>query len=77
MMAIHGSISAFNPDLKDLENYFIANRITADEEHAQAILPSICGPDTYQLIRSLVAPRKPTEKTYAQLVQHVKEHHLP
>ena len=37
----------------------------------RAILLSICGPATYQLIRSLVAPSKPTEKTYAQLLQLV------
>ena len=86
-MAIHGSNSAFNPDLEDwicyterLENYFIANRITANEEHAQqwrAILLSISGPTTYQLVQSLVAPSMPTENTYAQLAQLVKEHHLP
>ena len=86
-MAVHGSIGAFNPDLEDwisyverLENYFIANGIKADEARAEqrrAILLSVCGPTTYHLIRNFVTPDRPTEKSYAQLVQLVKEHHIP
>ena len=34
-----------------------------------------CGPTTYQLIRNLIAPDKPTDKTFAQLVKLVKDHH--
>ena len=35
------------------------------------------GAETYQLIRSLVAPEKPKEKTFDQLVELVQEHHQP
>ena len=86
-MAVHGSIGTFNPDLEDwisyterLENYFIANGIKDDEAHAEqrrAILLAVCGPATYQLVRNLVIPAKPTEKTYAQLIKLVKDHHVP
>ena len=86
-MAVHGSIGAFNPDLEDwisyterLENYFIANGIKNDDAHAEqrrAILLSVCGPATYQLVRNLVTPAKPTEKTYAELVKLVQDHHVP
>ena len=84
-MAVHGSIGAFNPDLEDwisyterFENYFIANGIQDDEAHAErAILLAVCGPATYQLVRNLVTPAKPMEKTFAQLVKLVKDHHVP
>ena len=37
----------------------------------------VCGPSTYQLIRSLVSPAKTTDKSYAQLVRLVQEHQQP
>ena len=38
---------------------------------------SVCGAATYKLIRSLVAPQKPTDKTYAELVAVLKTHYNP
>ena len=35
------------------------------------------GPATYQLIRNLLAPAKPTDKTLKQIVDAVREHHHP
>jgi len=60
--ATHGSMGAFDPQVEDwicytecLENYFIANKIDAGAaERRRAILLSMCGPTTYQLIRNLV-----------------------
>ena len=43
----------------------------------QAILLSVCGASTYQLIRDLVAPERPSTKTFQEVVQLVKEHHQP
>ena len=43
----------------------------------RAILLSGCGASTYQLIRDLVAPAKPTTKMFAELVKLVQEHHQP
>ncbi len=84
-MATHGSIGEFNATIEDwisyterLEHYFTANGIAAGHgETRRAILLSVCGPSTYQLIRNLVSPAKTSEKTYAQLVQLVKEHQQP
>ena len=59
-----------------MENYFIANGIKADEAHAEqrrAILLAVCGTATYQLFWNLVTP----QKTYTELVQLVKDHHVP
>jgi len=55
-------MGAFDPQVEDwicytecLENYFIANKIDAGAaERRRAILLSMCGPTTYQLIRNLV-----------------------
>ena len=82
-MATHGSIGEFNSGVEDwasyterLEQYFAANDVEdADKQHA--ILLSGCGASTYQLIRDLVAPAKPTTKTFAELVKLVQEHHQP
>ena len=82
-MATHGSIGEFDPDREDwtsyterLEQYFTANDVK-DAGKQRAILLSVCGPTSYQLIRNLVAPNKPTEKTFAEICSAVKDHHHP
>ena len=84
-MATHGSISEFVPGREDwvsyterLEQYFTANGIKQEEgDKRRAILLSCCGAATYQLIRNLVSPAKPTEKSFEQLAKLVKDHHQP
>ena len=68
-MATHGSVGEFNPDREDwisyterLTQYFVANGISEEGDKRKAILLSSCGAAMYQLIRNLVAPKKPTEK---------------
>ena len=81
--ATYGSIGEFDSAREDwvsyterLEQYFTANDIKAEEEDKRrAILLSVCGASTYQLIRNLVSPSKPTDKTFAQLVKLVQDHH--
>ena len=82
-MATHGNIGPFGRGSEDwtaycerLEQYFLANDV-ADADKQRAILLSVCGAETYQLIRNLVAPGKPTDKTFADLVKLVQEHHTP
>ena len=82
-MATHGQIGEFNSQQEDwmsyskrLEEYFIANDIKSAEKK-KAILLSVVGADTYQLMRSLIAPEKPKEETFEQLVKIVQEHHQP
>ena len=79
----HGAIGEYVHEREDwsaycerLEQYFAANDVV-DAGKQRAILLSSCGPETYQLIRNLSAPEKPTEKTFAALVKLVKEHHTP
>ena len=54
----------------------MANEIT-EEAKKRAILLSSCGTATYKTIRSVVAPMKPTEVAFDELVRKVKEHYLP
>ena len=58
--------------------YFTANDIAADaKEKRRAILLSSCGTATYQLIRNLLAPKKPAEADYKDIVQALTTHYNP
>ena len=58
-----------------LQQYLLANDVPDEKQHA--VLLSGCGPTTYQLIRNLTVPAKPTAKSFADLVALVKEHKNP
>ena len=82
-MATHGHVGEFNSDSENwtlycerLEQYYTANEIT-DATKQRAIFLSVCGAATYQLIRSLVAPKKPTDSSFAELVKLVADHNTP
>ena len=82
-MATHGSLGEFNSSkegwvsyTEQLEQYFAANEVVSADKQ-WAILLTCCGLDTYQLIKSLLAPAKPTDKSFQELVQLVKDHHEP
>ena len=82
-MATHGSIGEFNSSKEGwvsytewLEQYFAANEVVSADKQ-RAILLTCCGPDTYQLIKSLLAPARPTDKSFQELVQLVKDRHEP
>ena len=84
IMATHGTVGEFNSTREDwvsyierLDQYFVANGILEEGNKQRAILLSCCGAATYQLIRKLVAPNKPTDKAYAEIVDVVKAHHQP
>ena len=83
VMATHGSIEEFNSSKEGwvsytewLEQYFAANEVVSADKQ-QAILLTCCGPDTYQLIKSLLAPAMLTDKSFQEFVQLVKDHHEP
>ena len=83
MVAKHGTIGEFDSNCEDwtsyterLTQYFVANDVD-NAAKKRAILLSICGASTYQLIRNLVAPAKPSEKTFDALVKLVKDHLHP
>ena len=82
-MATHGSIGEFqgNPEgwteyIKRLERYFTAND-GATNKKRRAIFLACCGDVTYSIIRSLAAPRKPTEIPYNDFVKLAQAHYNP
>ena len=82
-MAKHGTIGEYDPQREDwtsyskrLLEYFTANDVDGADKK-RAILISVVGAQTYQLIRNLVAPGKPTEQSFADLVKLVKGHYQP
>ena len=82
-MATHGKIAPFNSTVESwtsccerLHFYFDANDII-DPGKKRSILLTVCGPLTYQLLKSLVQPRTPMEKIYDEIVETLKTHFNP
>lgn len=78
-----GSLGAFDAKAQTweeyseiLEQFFVAN-VIEDESKKRAILISVVGPQTYSMMRNLLSPAKPSEKTYLQLVTMLKNHFNP
>ena len=82
-MTSFGRIDEFSPD-KDswtdyaerLEYYFQANDIV-DENKRKAVLLSVCGAETFSLLKDLVTPDNLTDKTYQELSAALQEHCNP
>ena len=86
MAALFGKIEAFNPQQEEwpqyverLEQFFEANDLTGEDKAVKrrATFLSLIGPESYKLLRSLLAPVKPKEKSYAELVAKLTEHYSP
>ena len=82
-MAIHGSVSYFNPNKENwttyverLSHYFIANDVL-DDGKKRAILLSACGASTYKLIRSLAEKDKLESTPFKDIVKLVKDYFDP
>ncbi|XP_039543047.1 uncharacterized protein K02A2.6-like [Pimephales promelas] len=78
-----GSLAAFDAQAQTweeysevLEQFFVANGIE-DEGKQRAILISVVGPQTYSVMRNILSPTKPSEKTFQQLVTLLKNHFNP
>jgi hypothetical protein len=62
--------------MERLQQYFLANDVVS-EEKKWAILLSNCGPQTYQLLKNLVAPEKPAKKSFKDKVKALADHYHP
>ena len=47
------------------------------DKRRRAVLLSVIGPTTYSLLRNLVSPVKPAEKSYTDLIKALKNHYTP
>ena len=77
-----GTIDSFNPDnktivtyLERVEMFFAANDIADDKK--VPVLLSLLGGKIYALLRSLVSPSLPKEKTFVDLSEVLKKHFEP
>lgn len=81
--ALVGTLTAFDSDTQTWEEYveildyfFIANRIE-DADRKRAILLSSVGSRTYSLMRMLLSPGKPGDKSYDELTALLQSHYNP
>ena len=86
MAALLGQINAFDPAVEEwpqyverLEQYFEANGITGGDNAAKrrSVFISVMGPAPYKLLRSLLAPVKPADKTFEERSEVLKKHYSP
>ena len=86
MSGLLGKIDYFDPELEDwsqyverLEQFFEANGIVGEENAVKrrSTFLSVVGSSPYKLLRSILAPAKPTEKTFEQLAEVLKKHYNP
>ena len=81
-MATHGCLSEYSSAddwasyVERMDQYFLANDVT-DAAKKRVILLSVVGDKTYKLICDLVAPKKPMEKSYKELVELLTTHLKP
>ena len=83
MSSLLGRIDEFDGTKEDwpqyverVDHFFDANGITDADKKKSAFL-AVIGPTTYALVRNLVSPAKPGEKSYDELVKILKEHFNP
>ena len=68
------SISAY---LERVQLYFVANDVANEKKVAVLLSLAVIGSKTYILLRSLLHPEAPKEKTFDQLAKTLKEHLEP
>ncbi len=83
MAASHGQLHPFDSSVEDwstfierAELYFDANDITVDAKK-RGVLLSSCGPKTFTMIKSIVAPAKPADVPYKDLEEIIGGHYNP
>ena len=81
-MATIGRMNSFDTAEKSwetyserLEQYFLANDIQQDKQVPSLL--SLIGGKNYSLLRNLIAPDKPSTKTYAELRDILRNHICP
>ena len=72
-MASFGRISKFDKTKEDwtqyierVDNYFVANNIVDEQKKKCIKVLSVVSPASCKLVRSLVAPQKPSEISFTQ-----------
>ena len=69
---VSAETESFSAYMERVEMFFIANRIIKNRK--AAVFLSVIGAKSFSLLRSLVAPQKPSEKLLVQLREVLKAH---
>ena len=86
MAGLLGKIDAFDPEVEEwpqyverLEHFFEANGIVGEENQAKrrSTFLLVIGPALYKLLRSLLSPAKPADKTLEELTELLANHYSP
>ena len=59
-----------------MDHFFVANKMDNAHKKKSTFLVVI-GPATYTLVRNMVSPDKPGDKSYEKLVDAIKKHYNP
>lgn len=84
MSSVIGTIPPFDIKLpatwdiyaETIDNYCEANAIT-DPSRKRAILLTVIGRDAYTILRSILSPAVPKDKSYDELIKILKSHFMP
>ena len=83
MTAAFGRIGEFEPEKEDwtsyverLGHFFHANGID-DDDKKRSVFLSVIGPGAYKLLRSLLSPEKPGDKSFKSLTETMTKHYNP
>ncbi len=83
MATLLGTMGEFDPNTDEwlqykerLVQFFIANSITVNEKK-RAVFLSVVGAETFNVLRRLVSPEKPGDKSLADLLQKLEDHFSP
>ena len=83
MTSMIGKVGPFDGTQDEWENYverlgfyFTANKVT-NKDQRKAVLLSVCGAQTYKLIRNLLVPQTPDAVEYDDIVKRVLDHVRP
>ncbi len=86
MAGLLGKIEQYDPEVEEwpqyverLEHFFKANGIVgeANADKRRSTFLTVVGPAPYKLLRSLLAPTRPDEKTFEQLAATLASHYSP
>ena len=81
-----GSIEHFDPQaegrqeyVERIKHFFKANGLIREDKASQrhSTFLKLAGPTTYKLLRNLIEPAKPKDKTFEQLVKTLADHYCP
>lgn len=75
MDSFDSAVEDWTSYVERVEHYCVANGIKDDR--AVAVLLSVMGAKTYNLLRSLIAPDKPGEKSFTEITDVLKKHLNP